>query len=381
MLGTGPVWVDAALPTARTLVHPPVPPAPATPPAPSPSPPKPPPLYAALRIVRENAGPPSVPAIGYPDGYGIAAKYQTPSRREFYAFVEGPRSDAGIPMGVRWSGEKIIAIITGDRRIELAPDPADPETMRFTLPVVRTTQVADSGTVQVWSMISTADSGLEWRVEHNDVDRAAGYWQKVPWPVAETRSVINYMVAAEACLYDSGLVQRARQRQHFFSLMGFETNNTLHQDNPPHWHLAYYPGKNNGAKKATVPHYYLDGAGRITRNAQGVQGSGEKVYKVGEAAPIYDADGGLVLTTVVRTEGGLDLLTPNGPGYAIVSPGSFAGEIQVHKDGHPWIWVSSDDDVRAGVLRTRVRDGGTMREEYELHYDPLTGKLLDRRKL
>jgi hypothetical protein len=27
----------------------------------------------------------------------------------------------------------------------------------------------------------------------------------------------------------------------------------LHQDNPPHWHLSYYPGAGTGATPATVP--------------------------------------------------------------------------------------------------------------------------------
>lgn len=206
----------------------------------------------------------------------------------------------------------------------------------------------------------------------------AGVWHTVPWPGAATRTYLNLLLACEAVLGDSGQVEQARRRGHFFSLMGFETNNTLHSDNPPHWHLAYYPGLTYSAPRAHVPHFWLDRAGKTYHNGMDVQGEGRSRFYAGDPAPIEDAEGNLVVTLTIRADGGLDIQAPDGPRYEITSPGGrFPEKVHVYRDGRPWRWFGGVDDVRSDLMTTHA---GNLEPPVHTRatiyrYDELTGVL------
>lgn len=339
------------------------------------------PHYAGVRIVRAVPGRPSTPRFSLPPGYTLVAgaRHRVASRAEFTAFVKGPRAERGVPVTVHWPDVYVGSVVAADTRLPVRRFTDDPHRVDFLLPVVSSSPDADQATIQVWSVLSRSTaSGLHWRVEHNDPDRAAGPWTDVPWPAAQAAAVVNWMVAAEAVLRDSGLVAEARRRGHFFSLMGFETNNPLHPDNPPHWHLAYYPGRDRSAPRAHVPHLWVDERGRTFYNGMDVQGRGRQAFRAGEPARIRDADGNLVLTLTIRADGGLDLAAPNGPRYSIVAPdGRFDDGVDVVRDGTPWRSFATRDDVRLGVLVVQVRQtGSTAPHRTTIHrYDALTGVL------
>ena len=328
--------------------------------------------YAGFRVVRRKPGLASVPEITVPAGYTLMAgtQYQAASRAEYLRFVQGERNDAGIRVSVRWPDVPIKDVIAGERHLALKRDPTDRWKVSFTLPIYRTSATADSPTVQVWSYLGQPASGLYWHVEHNDPDRAAGVWQTVPWPSGEVIAVQSWMAATREILVDSGLVAEAQRRGHFYALMGFETNNPLHLDNPPHWHMSYYPGPTMAAPKATVPHYWVDRLGRTFYNGQDVQGGGRTPYRVDQPAPILDAEGNLVVTTTIRANGGLDIDPPNGPTYSIVAATGedFTGRLRILKAGRRWRSVGTYDNVRQGHLQITASG---VRTDYE--YDPLTG--------
>lgn len=336
--------------------------------------------YAAFRVVKSVAGGPTTPQITLPDGYALVpgTNYQVTSRAEYYAFVQGPRG-AAVTISVRWPAEPINTVITGKTRLRLTRDAADPFRVTFTLPVTATSASAAQSTLQVFSYPSgSTASGVYWRIEHNDPNRAAGYWAAVSWPATQTRAAINYSAAAEAILQDSGLAAEARRRGHFFALMGFETNNLLHLDNPPHWHLSYYPGLTFGAPRAHVPHFWMDAEGRTFYNGMDIQGQGRTRYYAGDPAPIRDVDGNLVVTLTIRADGGLDIDPPAGPRYSIVAQGASFGEaVRVLRGGVPWRSVVTDDNVTAGVLVTTA--GGLGQDRFYktiiYRYDPLTGPI------
>jgi hypothetical protein len=166
--------------------------------------------YAGFRVVRETPGEPSRPRIVLPEGYELVQgeEYHVASRAEYYSFVQGPRSDEGIPVTVHWPDGPIEAVIWSNERLDLERGPEDPSLVTFRLPVVSSSPSAGQSTLQVWSFMETAP-GISWRIEHNDPDRAAGPWTEVPWPVGEVRAVVHYLVASEAILRDSGLADRA----------------------------------------------------------------------------------------------------------------------------------------------------------------------------
>ncbi|NYE75253.1 hypothetical protein [Microlunatus parietis] len=333
--------------------------------------------YAGIRIVRASPGTPSVPEVTLPEGYAFVAgeKFHVASRAEYYTFIQGPRSEAGITVTVRWPGIRIADIVWRDNHLSF--DRPDRDTVTFTVPVTAATTNAEQPTIQVWSSIPTVP-GVQWRIEHNDPDRVAGPWTTVAWPAGQVTSVISYLVASEAVLKDSGLAATAATKGHTWYLMGFETNNTLHPDNPPHWHLSYYAGPNTSAR-AYLPHFWFDKLGKNYYNGMDVSGQGRLRYYVGDPAPMYDFAGNLVATTVIREDGGLDIINPEGRTYAI-KPGrdaTFLNEINVTRDDKPWLTIRTSDDVKRGLMiftiTDRQRPGQSRSTVYE--YDRLTGVL------
>ncbi|MEQ7008837.1 hypothetical protein ABN028_21925 [Actinopolymorpha sp. B17G11] len=279
--------------------------------------------YAAFRVVRRLPGEPSQPEITLPAGYDLVpgANYSVASRAEYYTFVRGPHDAAGIEVNLRWPDTTVETVIHQDLRLPIRPDPTDRHGLAFTLPMSQVSVNANQPTIQVWSHPDISP-GMNWRIEHNDPDRVAGPWTTVPWPAGEVRSVVHQLVAAHAICRDSGMVDVAAAKGHRFVLMGFETNNTLHADNPPHWHISYNSGPDFSAPTHN-PHFWLDPAGRNFYNGMDVTGLGRFRYYVGDPAPLYDfigdADGGrgnLVLTFTLREDGGIDIDPADGPGYA-----------------------------------------------------------------
>lgn len=273
-------------------------------------------------------------------------------------------------------------VIWHEERLALTRDPDDPDAFTFTLPVTYDTAGSTQATIQVWSHMETAP-GISWRIEHNDSNRVAGPWLEVEWPAGQVKSVIHYLVASERILIDSGVAAVAADKGHFYALMGFETNNTLHPDNPPHWHIAYVAGADWSAPQY-LPHFWFDEEGRNFYNGQDVTGQGRTEYRVGDPAPMYDFDGdpgNLVLTQTIREDGGLDIEPPDGPTYSMVpgSDGTFVKDLVVVRDGTDWLRVRTVDKVRGGRMIFVVDDltNDEKPERIEHRYDRLTGILRD----
>lgn len=333
--------------------------------------------YAGFRIVRAYPGEPSKPEVTLPAGYSFVPgdKFHVASRAEYYTFVQGPRSTTGIPVTVRWPGERISDIVWRDNRLPFERPSAD--TVTFSVPVTAATTNAEQPTIQVWSTMPTAP-GVQWRIEHNDPDRVAGPWTTVAWPAGQVTTVISYLVASNAILVDSGLAATAAAKGHTWYLMGFETNNTLHPDNPPHWHMTYYAGPNTSAK-AYLPHFWFDAQGKNFYNGMDVTGQGRLKYYVGDRSPMYDFAGNLVATTVIRADGGLDIIAPDETTYSITPgpEGDLRKEINVIRDGRPWLAIKTKDDVRRGIMIFTVVDlQKPSNSSTTVHrYDRLTGVL------
>jgi hypothetical protein len=334
----------------------------------------------AFRVVRATAGAPSVPEITLPDGYSFVpgAQHRVSSRLEHYAFIRGAYTRDGIDVEVRWPGVPIAAVVWSEERRPLTLLEPDGSAVRFTCPVVTTTPVAHRGTLEIWSYPSTV-AGLQLRVEHNHADRAVTWWADRSWVAGETRSVLHQLFASYWIIVDSGLAADAARRGHFWAVQGFETNNTLHLDNPPHWHFSYVPGANWSATPQYIPHFWIDDRGRNFYNGMDVSGQGRSRYYVGDPAVIRLADGTPLVTLTIREDGGLDVEPEGGPRYSMV--GDYRGlvdDVWIEKDGRRWMRVTAVDDTEAGRLDVdvvRLR-GSTRDERHSWRYDPLTGTLL-----
>lgn len=342
--------------------------------------------YGAFRVVRARPGEPARPAITLPAGYDVmpGERYSVASRAEYYTFIQGPHRADGIEVTVEWPGVPVRAVIHQERRLKVRRDPDNGHRFSFTLPMVEPSIDANQPTIQVWSY-PDGSPGISWRIEHNHPDRAAGPWTEVPWPGGEARSVVHQLVATHLIWRASGMVERAAEKGHRFVLMGFETNNTLHTDNPPHWHIAYNSGPDFGSPTHN-PHFWLDSDGRTFYNGMDVTGLGRLPHYVGEPAPVYDfigdgngGRGNLVVTFTIREDGGLDIAPADGPPYAIAAgrSGTLLEEVTVFRSGAPWLRVATTDRVDAGRLLITVTGLADPTESSTtvLAYDPLTGML------
>ncbi|MGH3802977.1 MAG: hypothetical protein ACRDTD_23165, partial [Pseudonocardiaceae bacterium] len=333
------------------------------------------PSFGGFRLVKSVPGTPSVPEIRLPDEYAPAddPKTQGASRAEFYSYITGP-SNSAVPVTVTWPGEIVKTVIVGKSRATITRDPQNANTIHFKIPVTAKSPAASSNTLEVWSL-SPTDPGIFLRIEHYDPDRAVGdYALQSVRPQAA--AAVNQLFAAQAILRDSGLAARAASRNHFFALMGFETNNLVHGDYPAHWHFAYYHGPTFAAK-AYLPHLLLDEDGRNLRNGQNVTAEGRTSYPVGEPAGLLDPEGKPVAILTVRPDGGLDVQAgATGRLYSIVGDRkeNLSRFVTVLRDGEPWLRVSARDNTKAGRLKVDIRtppSGETSKVEYT--YDPLTG--------
>ncbi|MGX1249571.1 hypothetical protein RKD48_002082 [Streptomyces ambofaciens] len=343
--------------------------------------------FAAFRLIRLRPDVPAQPEITLPDGYSLVPgeKYQVASRGEFYGFVQGPKAAAGIEVSVRWPGVLVAAVVHMDSRLRVKRHRADPHRITFTLPVSQPTIDANQPTLQIWSHPDIS-AGMYYKIDHNDPDRVAGPWRDVPWPVNEARSQTHQLVAAHTIMVASGLKRAAAEKGHRWFLAGFETNNTLHADNPPHWYISYNSGKDFGSPTHNT-HFWLNKEAGNFYNGMDVTGLGRLKHYVGDPARIYDftgdANGGrgdLVATMTIREDGGIDIAPPDGPAYSIAAgrDGSLVEEVTVLRDAEPWLRVTTEDHYRLGLTTVRVRGLSDPRESYlkALRYDLLTGVLL-----
>lgn len=329
--------------------------------------------YTAFRVVRESAGTPSRPLVTLPAGYQTVpgAQYDVASRAEYYMLVSGPRSDA-ISVQVDWPDTPIKAVIWHKSHLPLTR--LTTERVSFQLPVTATSTTAIRSTLEIWSYPGTT-AGAQLRVEHNDADRAVAWWADRPWKLGETRSVLHQIYAAERILADSGLAAGAAARGHFFAVQGFETANTLHLDNPPHWHISYIPGSTWSATPVYIPHFWIDAQGRNFYNGMDVTGRGRSRFYAGDPAVIRLPDESPVVTLTIRYDGGLDIQPPGGPVYSIVGDEQGLTEgVTILKDGNPWSWISVTDDTDAGQLRIWEPTNGRVCQTTR-GYDALTGTL------
>lgn len=349
--------------------------------------------FGAFRLVRSQPGEPGQPRITLPTGYQLlaGAKYEVASRAEFYGFVQGPDTTgtAGVEVTVEWPGVPVAAVVTMETRLAVRRDPTDPYRFTVTLPVSQLSVLATDPTIQIWTYLDLS-AGLCFKVEHNDPDRVAGAWREVAWPQHQARGVIHQLFAAYRILLDSGLKAAAAARGHRWFLAGFETNNTLHSDSPPHWHISYNSGPSFNSPTHNT-HFWLDRQARTFYNGMDVTGLGRLKYRAGEPAPVYDfvgeandGRGNLVATFTIRGDGGLDIAPPEGPVYAITPgrDGTLLDEVTVERGGTPWLRIATEDDYRGGVLTVR---GWDLTEESAVrtrvvHYDPLTGVRSDVRE-
>jgi len=352
--------------------------------------------YSLIRVVREQPGEPSRPTIVLPKPFALHTdgNFEWASRAEYYVYVTGPKRETAAAE-IHWPGVKISQVIVGDDQLALR---RAGDKVRVNIPVrhgkldnLKGVAHDAWNTLEVWSFHHEPD--LKIQIPHNDPDRAAGNYARKPWVAKQAQSALDFVFAGREVFRDWELHHElAAEEKSFVELMGFETNNPLHGDSPPHWHLSIFWPDNRQTTTAVmcIPHFYMDDAGRVTSNGFSTYGppaNGQpskwhrSTLGPDEPALYRDRAGKVRMAVTIRKDGGVDL----GPDartatYSILPDEN--GAI-ITRRGEPWRRVRVEDDVKQGVMTVTVtpEPKGHEKPRVEIHrYDPLTGEPVGRNK-
>eukprot|EP01130_Rhizamoeba_saxonica_P000659 TRINITY_DN10605_c0_g1_i1.p1 TRINITY_DN10605_c0_g1~~TRINITY_DN10605_c0_g1_i1.p1 ORF type:complete len:511 (-),score=91.95 TRINITY_DN10605_c0_g1_i1:94-1626(-) len=209
------------------------------------------------------------------------------------------------------------------------------------------------------------ETGLRVRIEHHSRYRMAGEYMSYGMDLENVdlmyQSAWNFLFATREILANSGYLQYLSTQESYIHLMGFETNNPLHGDYPPHFHIGLR------GDVTITPHYYLDqNSGGITNNWQGSSNfEALDVHRMGE------------IELCIRTDGGLNIGL-NGSVYNILSEDNdYSKGVQVWKDGTKWLGIKFADDTNAGLVSVVTTNFMMDTFSFEsILYEPLTGRII-----
>lgn len=221
------------------------------------------------------------------------------------------------------------------------------------------------------------EPGLTLRIEQNNIGRRAGKYREGDYPATEILAANHYMFAMREIVHALDLPQYLNRNQlGYLLILGFETNNEVHTDYPPHWHLIYrwptYAG-------SPAPHIYLALDGKMTKNVCYVDCHRGccKDYAPGDWCPLIDPYGHDLCAVRIDEDGGMSVTKPAASIYRM---GPYTPEgVTVYKDGQSIGVIHTANDTEVGKFQVRWEcpASSSARASYTetISYDPLTGAI------
>lgn len=220
------------------------------------------------------------------------------------------------------------------------------------------------------------EPGLTLRIEQNHVGRRAGKYKSGDYPATEIAAANHYMFAAREIVRLLNIPQYLNANHlGYLLILGFETNNEIHTDYPPHWHLIFRWPNHCGSP---APHIYLDAKGRMTHNTFYVDGMSGccHEYAPGEWCRFVDMYGHDVCALRIEADGGMSITCPRGPLYRMSAFDSNDG-VCVYRDGQYAGQIQTENDTTKGIFSISWVAERTLPYEKSyretVNYDPLTG--------
>ena len=155
-----------------------------------------------------------------------------------------------------------------------------------------------------------------------------------------------------------------------FAILGFETNNALHPDFPPHWHLILRWPYRVGSQ---APHIYVDADGKNIKNISSIDGIPDfkAEFKPEEWMNLVDMYGESRLAIKVDDDGGYSLKSND----IIYKTSPFKNDkVEVYINNNPLFKLKLTDDSEKGVLIARY-EYISKTNHLEIQYDKYTGKI------
>lgn len=221
------------------------------------------------------------------------------------------------------------------------------------------------------------EPGVTIRLEQNHPGRRAGIYRQEQYPETQIKAANHYMFAMAEILKQMGIPEYLNSNGlGYMLLLGFETNNEVHGDYPPHWHLIYRWPKHCGSQ---APHLYLDENGAITHNVCSIDkiAGAKRNHQTNEWCKFVDCYGRDVCAITATEDGGMLVTKPNSDIY----------RMSHYSDNGVSIWrgekqignVKIDNDADSGrytVTWTFDHSDGLCSDYTRIiDYDPLTGQL------
>ena len=224
-----------------------------------------------------------------------------------------------------------------------------------------------TSTLSVHSIIRR--EGQTMRIEHNQETRFVGLYED--YPELQIKAVLHYMFACWEILNISEIASSVSEDKiGHFAILGFETNNALHPDFPPHWHLILRWPYRVGSQ---APHIYVDADGKNIKNISSIDGiPGFKAeFKPEEWMNLVDMYGESRLAIKVDEDGGYSLKSND----IIYKVSPFKNDKdEVYINNNPLFKLKLTDDSEKGVLIARY-EYISKTNHLEIQYDKYTGKI------
>lgn len=187
------------------------------------------------------------------------------------------------------------------------------------------------------------------------------------------------MFAMREMLYALDLPQYLnRNRLGYLLILGFETNNEIHTDYPPHWHLIYRWPNHAGSP---APHIYLAPDGKMTENACYVDCAHgtHRDYSAGEWCPFVDPYGHDVCAIRINADGGMSITKPMSSIYTMSAYTPDVG-VTIYKDDTLIGTIRTENDTDQGIFSVTWNSTGNLNfhgsYSETIEYNPLTGAIL-----
>jgi len=245
----------------------------------------------------------------------------------------------------------------------------------------------------VTSTYQNPKGGAKISFYHNWRYRVSGKYLDIAYPEKALAASANYAMACQEMLRIMGGMNGENQKfvGEFFLINCESSAPRAHHDFPPHWHLQHWEhdyDQNNQKihrkKQYIIPHYYLDSAGQIGSNKQGItqnyvkQKLEKSVFNPGDTCTWKDTGGNLIFHQVIK-DGGLELIKPDGEKWSLRPDKEKGGNeaVWIYKLEQPIARVTVNDDGAKGLTTIQVvyyenNRPGTQWSD-KIQYDPFTG--------
>ena len=169
-----------------------------------------------------------------------------------------------------------------------------------------------------------------------------------------------------------------RNRLGYLLILGFETNNEIHTDYPPHWHLIYRWPNHAGSP---APPIYLAPDVKMTENACYVDCAHgtHRDYSAGEWCPFVDPYGHDVCAIRINADGGMSITKPMSSIYTMSAYTPDVG-VTIYKDDTLIGTIRTENDTDQGIFNVTWNSTGNLNfhgsYSETIEYNTLTGAIL-----